>query len=355
MLAVQQYLETYGLDKLVEEYKINIKYHPNLPLMILNYDQLDSSPKWHPVVKNCRGLILEKETFKLVSRSFDRFFNYGECQQFQEDFNWKDFIVQEKVDGSLISLFNYNNTWMVATRGSFADGKMEPWDFTWEELICRCLGVSKICNVKLNPRYNYICELVSAYNKVVRDYSEPGLYLLTMFERETELPYKEVQFMDCRYFVNPEVYKFSSASDILEFLKHHPDKTFEGVVIRDNNNNRIKIKTDTYVALHHLKGNGNLFLTKNLLPFILRGEASEVSCHFKEAKDKIEYIENIINNWKLEITALWDANKNLESQKNFALAVKDHPLKSILFAARKLQKDPLELLTDFSDLLLKNL
>jgi hypothetical protein len=43
----------------------------------LNYDQIESA-KAHPVVMECRGLILSYPHGEVVARSFDRFFNYGE-------------------------------------------------------------------------------------------------------------------------------------------------------------------------------------------------------------------------------------------------------------------------------------
>lgn len=86
MLKVQEYLSDYAktlgpqgaLNKLNEELAIRVATHEWLPLVILNYDQLDS-PKTHPIVRECRGLVLEMETWKVVARAFERFFNLGEA------------------------------------------------------------------------------------------------------------------------------------------------------------------------------------------------------------------------------------------------------------------------------------
>jgi hypothetical protein len=94
-MNVQLYLEQHGLEKLQEEFFICVNDYGDF--CVLNYSQIDS-PRFHPICDECRSLILEKNTWKILSRSFDRFYNY------QENPNDKDFpidkaLVQEKVDG----------------------------------------------------------------------------------------------------------------------------------------------------------------------------------------------------------------------------------------------------------------
>lgn len=92
-----------------ERYSVKVKSYDDL--YILNYrldDNLEIDEngvtlpdklKHNPMVKECRSLILDKK-FDVVSRSFDRFFNYGETDH--NEFNFNDFKVYDKADGSLI-------------------------------------------------------------------------------------------------------------------------------------------------------------------------------------------------------------------------------------------------------------
>lgn len=58
MLQVQEYLTNgKSLEDLQSEFGLNISRHPNLPLVILNYDQIESRPKSHPIIRECRGLV----------------------------------------------------------------------------------------------------------------------------------------------------------------------------------------------------------------------------------------------------------------------------------------------------------
>lgn len=75
MLEVQKYLKTHSLEELKDEFDINYKEYDDR--VILKY-RIDSKPKFHPIVKECRGLILSLPNFDVIARGFDRFFNYGE-------------------------------------------------------------------------------------------------------------------------------------------------------------------------------------------------------------------------------------------------------------------------------------
>jgi len=80
-MKVQEYLEAHGPDQakaiqaLVDEFKIKVNDYPDR--VVLNYDQIES-PKFNPIVDECRGLILWKKGFDIAARSYTRFWNVGE-------------------------------------------------------------------------------------------------------------------------------------------------------------------------------------------------------------------------------------------------------------------------------------
>lgn len=76
LMEVQKYLRSgKTLKDLKSELGIIFSEYENL--VILNYSQIDS-PKFHPITMECRGLILEKDTWDIVSFPFRRFFNENE-------------------------------------------------------------------------------------------------------------------------------------------------------------------------------------------------------------------------------------------------------------------------------------
>lgn len=185
MLEIQKAIQNKSLNDVIEEFGLRIAYHPTLPLIILNYSQVDSRPKNHPIVKEARSLVLDLDG-QLVSRSFPRFFNVGELPEEMESFNWNDFIVHEKCDGSLVSIFYYKNSWHVRTRGSWALDTMQYQNFTWEAAILEGLEIENKTKLDqyLDRHLTYVCEFCSPYNKVVRQHKFAHLYFLTAFEGE---------------------------------------------------------------------------------------------------------------------------------------------------------------------------
>lgn len=341
MLNVQKYLQTRSFEQLTDEYAIKVTRHDILPLAILNYNQIDS-PKCDPIVCECRGLTLRSDTFELevVARSFPRFFNWGEVQEEMPLFDFSDFVVQSKEDGSL-ALFYYFDEWKVNTRGSFAQDNMQHQDFTWDEAIGRALGSWDNLTRIGNQDWTYVCEFCSPWNKIVRRYEEPTLYLLTIIDKDTG---EEQDAATCDTIANllhmkrPTIYTFTSIEEIQKFLQEQGenDPTFEGVVIRDKHGHRWKIKSATYLGLHRLRGEDDVWNPKHLIPFILAGEEDELITYFPEVKETYFELKSKVLTAYAELLELWGDHWRIEDQKEFALTIKDSPFSSVLFSTRKI-------------------
>lgn len=338
---VQEFLKEKSFDDLTKELGIVVKKHDTLPLAILNYDQIES-PKSHPIVRHCRGLVLHTETKEVVARSFSRFFNWGEMADEMGSFDFSNFIVQSKEDGSLVVLYYYDGQWHANTRGSFAIDYMQGMNFTWREGICRALGIkdlSELDNIGLDRSVSYVCEFCSPWNKIVRRYEKPVMYILTAFRGVDEIPWDGEELNLPDNFLKPTVYAFRSMEQIQQFLNDQAerDQTFEGVVIRDAAGRRWKIKNACYLALHRLRGEGNnLFMPKNLLPFILSGEEAELLVYFPEVEESFRECQNKVNQHFEQLANVWKECHKIEDQKEFALSIKGKtPFTGILFSLKK--------------------
>jgi hypothetical protein len=113
--------------------------------------------------------------------------------------------------------------------------------------------------LKKYEEYSILFEIYSPNNVIVlKPYDEPEIVLLGAINKETGIYYpfytplgKEIQsVVNCKV---PEVFKLSgSILDIIENIKVWKNK--EGVVLNYNDSqNQIKIKSQWYLALHHLK------------------------------------------------------------------------------------------------------
>lgn len=339
MLNVQRYLKSgKSYQDLNAEYGILNNCHHTLPLVILNY-HLIRSPKAHPIVKECRGLVLD-QNHDIVAKSFDRFYNFGECQNEMEQFDFSNFVVNSKEDGSIILLYYYDK-WRANTRATFGEEKIYNTDIFWHDAICEAMGIKSLDELALNKNFTYVCEFCSGYNKNVRNYEKPTMYLLSVFNKEEELDYEEMRNISLSYFSHTEEYKFYSIEEIKEYLleRSRNDASFEGVVIRDWKNRRWKIKSSSYMSLFFLKNNGD-YSPKHLMPFILSGEVDELLLYFPDVKDNLFQYKARLDWAYGEMIRQWDKIKDLDG-RDFAIN-NTGMFKSILFEVKKTNKHPEE-------------
>lgn len=68
MLKLQRFLLDGGsLADLENNLHLHLHHHPTLPLVGFTYDQLDS-PKLDPIVREARGILLEKDSWELIAK-----------------------------------------------------------------------------------------------------------------------------------------------------------------------------------------------------------------------------------------------------------------------------------------------
>lgn len=367
MLKVQEYLvnksnelgtKLEALEALKQEFGIKYRLYPEDGMVLLDYDQINS-PKSHPIVIECRSLILRYHTFGVVSRKFDRFFNYGECPEYYEDFDFSKAQVFEKVDGSLIGIYYnfFTDKWEISTRGmakaegphsfypTFRDCVLDTFGFKNEQEFQKTFS-EFVCH------HTYVFECIGPKNKCVKRYESPEMVCLGVINKHTgKIALKGGTAEEVAYVLShthklnvrlPKVYEASDAESIVKMVSEFKDLD-EGVVAFDPvSNKRVKIKSATYVAAHKLRGNDPVPTKKNLLTVIFEGEVDELLAYFPEFK---EYIDPLQARLSWIVGAMgedWLKVKDIESQKDFALAVKDKPYSNVLFEARKKNQDPVK-------------
>lgn len=337
-LAIQDHLRAGNSpESLAESLGIKIYRHPTLPLVGFKYSQVDS-PKTHPVVRDARGIVLEDGTWNVVAKPFRRFFNAGEDAENFAMFNWSNFSATSKEDGSLILVYFYAGEWHVNTSGSFGLDACYFSGRTWRELFWDVSGIDRD---RLSGAYTYVFELCTPFNKVIRVYPEPCVFLLSAFDNRDlhEVHVSTADYVASHLRVRrPEHHHFTSMDDIASFLEEREatDKTFEGIVIRDDANERYKIKSKTYLALHHLFDNGNLFNPKRLVPLVLAGECEEVLAYLPEIKPQLASVQAKLDAEFAGLQSLWRETRAIESQKEFAQAIVPRTrFSSLLFKLRK--------------------
>lgn len=310
-------------------YFISIKRKDNF--IMLNYSQIDSRFS-EEIVRECRGIILEDETFRPVCVPFFKFGNYGES--YCPDIDWNTAEVQEKVDGSLIKLWYYKGDWKKSTNGMIDAKDAELSEFvtefrTFDDLINIAIKNSGLRVDKLDIVSTHMFELTSPYNKVVIYHPETTIRYLGSRNNILLQEYNAGNYIGIDI---PKRYKFNSLNDTVAASKDLPFNE-EGYVVVDGNWNRVKIKSPAYVMTHHLLTGP--MTEDRIIDLIKVNEQDEFLIYypeyipkFKEVQDKIDIF---IHDMKAAISSICPAESYFDTRKDFAVYANKTKCPSLMF------------------------
>jgi hypothetical protein len=314
-------------ELLEEKYAIKTKYDGNL--VLFKYNQIKSDFTI-PLVRECRGIILEKDSFDIVCRPMEKFMNYGESSAAKID--WDNTWISSKEDGSLIKLFYYGRGWKIATNGTInafnADLTYPLLGIKGEELVSsfgglffyvlkKQYGINDLEMLNGYEEYTHMFELCSRYNKVVVDYKEPKVFYISSKHKTTG---EECHFfsVDTKIPIPETAYSLKNLNQCIEVVERYgADK--EGLVVRDKDFNRIKIKGKEYVRLHRI-GNNGVLSPSMIISLILSNETEEYLSYYPENKSKIYEYQKKYKEYKDKLNFLYlQINKNhYKNKKEFA-------------------------------------
>ncbi len=309
-LLVQEYLKSHTFGELEAEFGVGISVAKARPYKFsVNYDQIESKPS--PLVNQCRGLVLAVESkaalpfedkvklaqtcpglTRILARPFDRFFNHGDpnCAEL----NWDDpeLEVQEKLDGTLAIVYydDFVKEWCMATRSvSDADLPFESLvgSMTYRQLFDKALK-NTVGDIDL-PKFmdgvdkdlTFCFELTSPWNRIVVNYSQESLTYLGCRERSTgrELYHSQALATFClqvQFSFPKQAVKFpiKTLEQITQLNDSTPPDQGEGVVVMDSNFRRVKIKSVAYLAASRIKSAAGS--TRGLMELILLGREDDI-------------------------------------------------------------------------------
>ena len=292
--------------------------------VLFKYDQINSDFNI-PLVKECRGIILDKDdNWNVIRYAYNKFFNYGE--QFADDIDWATSQVQEKIDGSLMTatFWKRKRVVLVSTNGTINAFKT-PVMAQGDSFLFKCpyKTFGDLFEVFINEKcpdwrdvvtqcddFTFIFELVSPYNKIVIGYKRPDIYLTGVRNNKTfdEINPREVDGI-FENIKRPKIYPLNGAAKCLKAAKALNKNTqgvieHEGYVIVDNNWKRVKIKSPLYVMKHHLLDTP--MTEKRVLEIIRAGEKDEFLTYCPNFKKEFDYVEEKLDGLYHEMEYLKD-------------------------------------------------
>ena len=323
---MKQY-DTQILDQYVADGKLICQSHPTLPLKIYKYS-LDTvfSRNWDEITSAARGLVVNTLTGFAYTNPIPKFHNIEELPALGIELPNEPYDILDKVDGSCVEVFRYNDELVVCTLGSFESDQ------------------AKIARELLNTKYTgslneipsgetWVFELVVPENRIVLDYgAQRKLVLLDI--RDDNGDYIQWEHWVMKECWPDVVEKIDKTIEEILLEKNRKDFTNkEGFVIKFKNGFRVKVKYEEYFRLHKIMTGVNErfiweFLKENK-PLPLENVPDEFFQYVTEVRDRLEMkFENTLDEAE---KAFNDICVHGETRKEFALKAIQSPYRAILF------------------------
>lgn len=258
-LQIQKFLRSgKTLSDLYQRYEIQSTLSEDKSSVVFNYRVL--SPLEAKIVQESRALVLEVDTWNVLSKAPDAFFAVDEkhAKDIIEKFDWKSAKAMTKLDGALITLYEHKGEWRVCTRYS-ADGSLKVYSINASQSDTSWLNLTKTCikemgytwdefTSKLNPDIFYTFELTSPENRILVVYTDRKITLVAAVERSTlkEIDIYNLEFPELKVdFVNVD-----NMDDAKKLLEENSDPlSYEGYILIDKNFNRLKLRNPKFLQM----------------------------------------------------------------------------------------------------------
>ena len=338
---VKEYLNSgKTLEDLKSEFGINYRiFDPDM--VILSYSQVDS-PKTNPIVRMCRGLIIQNKSWNIYSYPFYRFYNINEVPDEAKKIDFSKAVATTKLDGSLIQMFYNENIdqWVIATRSwiggdNIVSAKINYKSYSFNDLFN--MAIAPFSRNEFfrwfNKNYCFTFELTSPFNQIVTPPPE-GKTMLHLIGCRSIPDFKELPFYEVwdkfpfelkEIIGKPNIIPLTNDDGSfknfkeLQALANSVGERDEGFVVTDFSQKingsfpRMKVKNESYVALHHLKGNienGQINFAE-ILTTVYKNEKAEIIAYFPEYKNIFDDVEQKWNNFIQDFENVKDS-KELE-------------------------------------------
>lgn len=265
-------LNTYAGECGLEQLRGNLKklglghfVNKDLNLMLVKYDRKKKTNTDfnNVIVRYSRGLIIDTNTLLPVCIPPEKSLPFMSFQNIVD--NWKNVIVEEFLDGTMINAFNHNGEWHISTRSYIGANCRWYSEKRFDEMFGEALGSLKLEN--LNPGLCYTFVLMHPDNRIVTKYEKASLCLV----QARELRNEGFVDIDLNYIVEslkplgidiriPRKYKIERGEDINSILEN---MSFEeqGLIFKYNGF-RSKLRNQKFENAKFVRGNNkNSFFT----------------------------------------------------------------------------------------------
>lgn len=217
---------------------------------------------WTPALRLMRGLVYsfgspgDPREVNLVSRGFEKFFNFNEMPETRLWSLMKDapegekIVCREKADGHMIEYFCHQKNLMATTRGKFGTASSE----LALQMLSRgsFIKASVFAKKRGHDLMSLVVELVHPETEVHVDYhGESKLFLLAAYDKDgNKLPLEDMSYISDEMpdvFTLPECKKMT-LNDLVNEIKDRSVHNNEGWVATIGDR-LVKFKYETYIGM----------------------------------------------------------------------------------------------------------
>lgn len=318
--------------------------HPVLPLAIYNYTaKAQYAQSWDAVLRACRGLITQLSSVNasfsheetLLGRPWAKFHNFEEHDPDSLPHN-AAVTVTDKLDGSLGIGVKYQDSVLIATRGSFTSD---------QALHATRVLESRYPHFNPNPEWTYLWEIIYPQNRIVVNYHDfDDLTLLGAVHTASgeDIPLTQA----AKTWPGPVVDVFTYRN-LMEALEAPDREGREGLVVQFHDTNlRVKLKQEDYIAIHRvvtdlnerrvwevLSEHGTPDIILEVVPDELYPWVREVSNRLlTEHSNMTEQLKQDARAANEMVEAVGMVSGTSEYRKKLAATISEHPDRGLIFA-----------------------
>ena len=341
------------LEAHAERHLVKVAKSVKLPhLAILHYkDEVNfGKGKWTPFAKCCRGVIVDLQHKRILTKPFFKFWNLGQDQSpsIKALEKLPGFYITEKLDGSMGQTFfdEVTNGYYVSTKGSI-DSEQGAWATTQLP--------EQLKDKKLVTTHTLMWEIISKQFRVVIPYDkkgyEDGLYLIGIRENHSQKLFMpdEVQAFAKEYKLKTfKTYDYFRLETVIEEAKRLPFME-EGFVLRFKGEPEllVKIKSPEYLRVHRFISQ---LEDKNLLDILIEGNEKDILDNMclvpeefrQDVEDTFKRYQKMAYEFRNECYEVFNKAPK-EDRKTFALFVNTQEQKYKAFLFEIYDNVPIEL------------
>lgn len=280
---------------------------------------------------SCRSIVIEKNTLKPIVTQFNRILYNDETMKFLEGKDWSHITVQRCYEGTLLTVFNHNDTWYVTTRRCL-NAKDSTWvaGNSYYDMFTEAMkDIFTFDELNKNLCYHFV--LVHSKNKNIVSYTWLGKEYAELFHVMTTEKYtlKEIDHKINDNVRRVEEVEFDSLDELIADLTtqnntdvKYQKVTTEGYILRyyfgEVHNSpfmNMKLQTEIYSTLMNLKPN-NSNIHQCFLELYQKDKLNDFLPYFtRYGGEVVRRLHNSMKNIAKEVLDLYHATRNKKNEE----------------------------------------